>query len=364
MLIDWPRIHETRGISLGAMSLAPFSFAYGLGVRVNMAIRGKIRSKALPGFVVSIGNITAGGTGKTPAACMLAEWAKRQGYKVAILLRGYGRESKEKVLEVSDGNAINASPREAGDEAVLIAKRVEGVPVVVSKNRYLAGLWAHNRYGANFFILDDAFQHVALERHMDVVLLDASSPFGNGHLLPWGPLREPIAHLKRADVFIITRIGNRRSDNESETRELLAREFPGKPRFESEHVPKKAFFPAEKKEYDPKFLNGKRAFAFAGIARPEAFKETLLQLGVQIAGFRSFNDHHAFSRREIEELLSAKDKKRADFLLTTEKDWVRIESLGARFHGLGYLAIGFRFLSGFDEFTSLIKGKAGAQLSV
>ena len=127
-------------------------------------------------------NLTAGGTGKTPAACMLAEWARGEGYRIAVLSRGYGGSYREKVLEVSDGNRRHAGQDEAGDEPCLLSRRLLGVPVILSKRRYLAGLFAHEKFGTNFFVLDDGFQHLVLKRDLDIVLVDASDPFGNGRL--------------------------------------------------------------------------------------------------------------------------------------------------------------------------------------
>ena len=353
--LGWSRIQGKRAFSPFIPILALSSYLYGLGVRSRLFIQQGKRKKSLPGFVVSIGNLTVGGTGKTPAACMLAEWALGEGYRVAILSRGYGGRHKKRVLEVSDGNDINVSPAEAGDEPCLLARKLRGVPVIISKKRHLAGLLAHEKFGANFYILDDGFQHLALKRDLNLVLVDALNPFGNGHLLPWGPLREPLDQLERADVLIITRSGQGTSGHNPI--DFLRRTFPGKPLFSSEHIPDQIVFPNRDKAYDPDFLKGKRVVAFAGIAKPQVFKDTLTRLGADLAFFRGFEDHHPFKRTEIGGLMTKKEKLKADCLLTTEKDWVRMENLVRGYPDLAYLSIKFTILYGADRFFKMIKDR-------
>ena len=336
-MFDWSRIHQSRIFSLVTLPLALCSFLYGLGVRFRLMACRKRKGKTLPGVVVSIGNLTAGGTGKTPAACMVAEWALTEGYRVAILSRGYGGRHKGRVLEVSDGNDIKARPAEAGDEPCLLARRLKGIPVVVAKKRYFAGLYAHERFGSNFFVLDDGFQHLDLHRGLDLVLMDASNPFGNGHLLPWGPLREPRAGLARADAFLITR--SRDDGSADGLMDELKREWPDKPVFRSDHVPEKIVFPADGAVHNDDFLSGKRVVAFAGIARPEGLMKTLTDLGADVVSFKRFDDHHPFQRREIQALMDERKSLHADYLLTTEKDWVRMEGIVPPTRDLAYLTI-------------------------
>jgi tetraacyldisaccharide 4'-kinase len=309
----------------------------------------------LPGFVVSVGNLTVGGTGKTPMACMLAKWALGEGYRVAILSRGYGGHYREKVLAVSDGERITVGPSQSGDEPYLLAKKLRDVPVVISKKRYEAGLFANKKFDTNFFIMDDGFQHLALKRDMDLVLIDASSPFGNRHLLPWGTLREPIAQLKRADAFIITRSGQGSQNNE--LCGLLTERHPAKPLFQGDHIPERIVFPSQNRVYEPEFLRGKRIMAFAGIARPEAFKDTLNGLGAEVIYFESFRDHHSFKKKEIRELFARKERMNADYLITTEKDWVRLEYLETKHQDLAFMEIRFDLIAQQDAFFSMIKDR-------
>ena len=355
-MVNWSRIHESRRFSGATPALALCSFLYGLGVRLRLIAYRRKKRRSLPGFVVSIGNLTVGGTGKTPAACMMAEWALSAGYRAAILSKGYGGGYKKKVLEVTDGNDINAGPAEAGDEPYLLAKRLERVPVIVSKRRHLAGLYAHKKHGTNFFILDDGFQHVALYRDLDLVLIDGSNPFGNGHLLPWGPLREPKRGLKRSDAFIITRSGHDGAANE--LMDELKKDFPGKPTFRSDHTPQQIVFPSKSLTHNSDLINGRRVTAFAGIARPEVFMGTLAELGAEVVSFRRFEDHHPFNHREIQDLMNEKRRLKADYLLTTEKDWVRMEGLIPRYPELASMTIKFSLLDEGERFFRMMKEKA------
>jgi tetraacyldisaccharide 4'-kinase len=360
-LPDWTCIHEEGRFHGGTPFLAMLSFLYGLGVRLRLFALGKKRKRELPGFVVSIGNLTTGGTGKTPATMMMAQWALDKGYRTAVLSRGYGGNYQTKVLVLSDMHNITAVPVAAGDEPCLIARRLRSVPVIVSRNRYLAGLKAHEDFGTDFFILDDGFQHLMLKRDLNVLLIEASEkPFGNGHLLPWGPLREPVKEAKRADVVIFTRSGSWSPGYALENR--LRRIVQGKPLFRAEHIPEKVIFPIKGTDDSPAFLQGKRVIAFAGIARPKAFKDTLIHLGANLLSFSEFRDHHLYSRHELDALIAEKEKRDAEFLITTEKDWVRLEGFHFEFPDLAYLVINFSLLPGEESFFNMVSDRVEKRL--
>ena len=355
-MIDWARIHDQKSFSAMTTALAFFSFLYGAAVRLRVKAYPVKKKKALPGFVVSVGNLTVGGTGKTPATIMIAQWAAAEGFRPAVLSRGYGGKRNKAVLEVSDGKDLLARPEEAGDEPYLIAKKLPGIPVIVSPNRYNAGLLASEKHAANFFVLDDGFQHIALKRDLDLVLMDSHRPFGNGHLLPWGPLREPLHHLSRADAFLLTRADPDGKDATGATEEFLKRRFQ-KPLFLSAHVPEKIVFPHGNKEYNTSFLKSKRVTAFAGLARPNAFRETVIALGAEVVSFKAFKDHHVYVPGQLLQLIRERDRAGADCLITTEKDWVRIEGALKECPNLAYLSIKFVITEGTDEFRRLIKEK-------
>jgi tetraacyldisaccharide 4'-kinase len=345
---------------LSSSILRPFlslaSGLYFLGIKLWSLQWVFRRPAALPGLVVSIGNLTVGGTGKTPAVIMLARWALQAGYRVAVLSRGYGGQYHEKILEVTDGTIIKSDSSKAGDEPCLMAEKLKGVPIVLSKERFRAGQWAREHYGTDFFILDDGFQHRALKRDLDLVLLDAVAPFSNGHLLPWGLLREPIRHLKRAQAFLITRYDQKYLNDELET--FLKSVFPAKPFFKSIHLPEQVVFSGGGASYSPEYLQDKHVAAFAGIANPEAFKATLLQLGAEIIFFRIFKDHHPYRMDEIHDLAAKARENKADFVITTEKDWMRIKALGEPFPELAYLSVQFRILAEEQLFFDILKNKA------
>jgi tetraacyldisaccharide 4'-kinase len=288
---------------------------------------------------------------------MLAEWAAQEGLRVAILSRGYAGRYKTKVFEVSDGNGIHAGPEEAGDEAYLLAKRLPGIPVIVSKNRYLAGQHAHTKFKTNVFILDDGFQHIALKRDLDLVLVDAANPFGNGHLLPWGPLREPLSQLKRAHAVILTRSSQVKAVED--TSMIIKERFPEMPVFKGDHAPEQVVFPGQGTHHDMGVLKGKRVLAFAGIARPESFRESMIQLGADVLALKKYRDHHPFTGDDFRRLLAQKETLGADYLVTTEKDWVRLERIANGHPDLAYLTVRFNLLSGQDRFFQVFKQSIG-----
>jgi len=351
---NWSEIHERDTFGPLILPLALLSMFYGLGVRLRTKAWERRKSRALPGFVVSVGNLTVGGTGKTPAAMMLAQWAFRQGHRVAVLSRGYGGKYEQEVLEVSDGHDIKAGPREAGDEPFLMATRLQGVPVILARKRHLAGLHAHRRFRSDFFILDDGYQHLALKRDFDLVLMDAVRPFGNGHLLPWGPLREPVSHLRRADAFLVTATGPGAEGNGDDLPGLLKSRFPGKPRFRATRLPDRIVFPNRNEDHDPLYLRGKRILAFAGIAGPTRFRDTLSGLGAEVVSFHSFRDHHDFTSEEMRQLTEWKDRLGVSAMVTTEKDWVRLRER-VDHPDLGYLSIRLDLASDLDGLVAVIR---------
>ena len=317
--------------------LYPFSFLYEALVKVRLSLykKGLLTQHILPGFVISVGNLSVGGTGKTPLVIKIAEWAKQKGYKVGILSRGYKGNYKDMLL-VSDGKRLKSSVFSSGDEPYLMARRLREVVICVSKDRAKAGKFISKMHNVDFFILDDGFQHLRLKRDLDIVLLSKRDIISK-RVLPSGPLREPLSHLKRADVLIAT--------------EKIDPSLIGEKRlFFAQYVPKRLFFP-EKEEACLDFLRGKRVIAFAGIARPERFKETLERLGAKVVFFKRFPDHHWFSEKDLAEIFSLKKRLRAELILTTEKDWVRLVDKNK---DIGYIEVKL-CLEKEDEFFALIE---------
>lgn len=291
--------------------------------------KGFLKSRKLPCPVISIGNMTVGGTGKTPLTIYVAGLLKRLGYKVAVISRGYGGDKEQSRGIVSNKSKILLSPDAAGDEPYLMAVKLEGVPVLVGRDRFEIGMLAIREFAPDVLVLDDAFQHLQLYRDLDLVLLDAVRPFGNGHLLPRGVLREPLNQLVRGDAFILTRFDPVKSVSDLPVVDKLAEE---KPVFQCTHVPdvvrgvKGSLQPAplEQATYDLDFLKGRRVLAFAGIAGNEDFRMMIADLGCDVASFLAFPDHHRYSDQDLKMILRSADQSGVDCLLTTEKDYVRI----------------------------------------
>jgi tetraacyldisaccharide 4'-kinase len=323
--INWPAIHAARQGNVMTISLKIISLLYGAAIQLRLIAYkiGLLPVKSIPAYVVSVGNVTTGGTGKTPLIAMLAEWAGKSGYRVGILSRGYKGKRSHNSLVVSDGKRTLASADEAGDEPFLLAKKLPSVPVLISKKRYRIGHLALKLFGSQLLLLDDGYQHLSLHRDLNILLLDAKRQFGNKQLLPLGPLREPIEQIKRADVIIITRCTTEHPGDDLIA--FLQRSFSGLPILRSGHFPDQVIFPLVPEVHPPCILSGRRVVVFAGLANPDEFLEMVKGLGARIVHFQAFPDHHRFTEDEIEELATWKRRSSSNLLLTTEKDWVRID---------------------------------------
>jgi len=273
--------------------------------------------------VISVGNITVGGTGKTPMVIMLANLLKEKGYRPAILSRGYGGKKKRRVNVVSDGKNILMNPEKAGDEPALIAKSAGNIPVVTGKKRYLTGKFAIEHFGADVLILDDAFQHRSLFRDIDIVLLDEKKPFGNGYVIPRGELREPPNALGRADIIVKTGVRDQGSGI-SEQWTVGGGQQAVAPVYRAYRSPKDLLKADTENVYPLDHLHGKKIFAFAGIARPDSFEKTIASVGGEVVAFLSFPDHHAYTAGDLGRIRTAVSESSAQIILTTEKDGIKL----------------------------------------
>ena len=352
--VNWSNIHERKERSAFTALFAILSFIYGLGVRLRLiAYRiGALKTRSLSAYILSIGNITVGGTGKTPFVAMLAEWADRKGFKAAILSRGYKGKRISESIVVSDGTEVLASVDIAGDEPVLLARKLSSVPVLVSKKRHTAGDLAVRRFGSEILLLDDGYQHLSLRRDLNVLLIDARRQFGNGFLLPRGPLREPLEEIRRADLIVITKCTTDCTGDSLDG--FLQSNFPDKPVYRSRHLSDQIVFPVLGETYSPDFIASKKLVAFTGLAHPGDFLQMVESLGAQVVHFEAFPDHHLFAERELGNLVSRKKALGADFLLTTEKDWVRIDGRVEVDVDIAVLKIKMGLLSDSDAFFKII----------
>lgn len=302
------------------------SIVYTLAVELRLVLYrfGFIRIRMLPVRVISVGNITLGGTGKTPTITHLADLARRRGTRAAVLSRGYGRRNEQKIAVVSDGRKVLLGPEDAGDEPAMIAAACPGTPVVVGSDRYRAGREAVERFDPAVVLLDDGFQHVRLHRDLNIVLIDGSDPFGNGRLFPAGILREPLGQLARADAVLITRADA--SPDLTGLKERISRHTKA-PLFTSSFVPRGLVSLADGTSRPLSELRGRTVIAAAGIARPASLKRMLTGLGATVRELRAFPDHHGYSPEDLASLRSLAKEQDASVIITTEKDAVKLTGM-------------------------------------
>jgi len=283
----------------------------------------------LPVPVVVIGNITTGGTGKTPMTLFVVRHLQAQGKRVAILSRGHGgsNEATREPRTVSDGKSLLLSPTEAGEEPVLLAEMLPGVPLVVCRDRRKSGVFAVETFSPDILVLDDGFQHWKLHRDLDIVLLDARNPFDNGHLLPRGLLREPPKHLRRAGIILLTRADRVEKTVLSETMAEIKRYAPESALFTATHAPFAWIRVHDGVELPLSELSGQTAVGFAGIADGNAFASTVTELGVALKTFHDFRDHHHYTETELAQLAETGKASGATVAITTEKDRVKAAKL-------------------------------------
>jgi len=305
--------------------LPPLSLLYGAVTRTRLSLyrRGTFQTTKLDRPVISIGNITTGGTGKTPLVEYVAKSIAAQGKKVCILTRGYGRKDPHLQVIVSDGYGVLASPSEAGDEPYLLATKLAGKAAVISSaDRIAAGQEAIKDFGTEVFVLDDGFQHLRLARDLNIVCIDATNPWGGGRLLPYGRLRESLEGMSRADCVVLTRCDQVESVQtlREEVRELTG----GKPVFESRMRPVRV---TPLKNGPETILVPGRVGAFCAVGNPSSFFENLRELGYELGLERAFADHHVYSQSEIEELNQLAKQTGAMALITTAKDAVKLKGM-------------------------------------
>ncbi|MDP2941247.1 MAG: tetraacyldisaccharide 4'-kinase [Candidatus Omnitrophota bacterium] len=294
------------------------SLVYGLAVRF-LSLYYRLRPCRLPCKVISVGNITLGGTGKTVLVEYIAQFLGQQGHKVAILSRGYKRKTTDYRLRTTDYETM-------GDEPYMLQKRLPNVPVIVDSDRIRGAQRAVSEFGADTVILDDGFQQWKIKEDLEIAAIDARNPFGNRRLLPRGILREPVSSLRRADVIVLTKLNL--TAPALELKGYLQRLNPIALIIGSRHEPK-GFYPFGNAEelLSPQSLQGKNVVVFSGIADPGSFEQLIRSLGMSIALSFRFSDHHEYSPAEIAEITRQARGKAVAAMITTEKDAARLRSL-------------------------------------
>jgi len=308
------------------IALAPLSGIYGSFVRAGNALyrRKVFRVHQVDAPVISVGNLTTGGTGKTPLVAWIANWAAQSGRRVCVLTRGYRRESSGRVV-VSDGSEILVDVNQAGDEALLLAEELKGdAAVICDADRVAAAQWAIENLGSNLFVLDDGFQHQRIARNLNVLTIDATNPWGNGFLLPAGTLREPRQALSRADCVVITRAeDSRRLDELQKEIETIR---PGVQVFSSRMKLNRLRPLVEPTQLiDIESIRTAPVDAFCAIGNPESFFNLLRRNDYQLGQTRSFRDHHKYSQSDVDQI--ERQARGARAILTTAKDAVKLCSL-------------------------------------
>ena len=356
-------LDQPTGVRFLLAVLAVFSVAFAAAASVRRFLYriGVLRRFPLGVQVISIGNVTAGGTGKTPVTEVFARTLAAQGRKVAILSRGYRRKEApwwvrlftqvvSPPLVVSDGRHVLLDSATGGDEPYMLASNLPGVAVVVDRDRVKAGRWAVKRLGCDTIILDDGFQYQRLKHSVDVLLVDATNPFGNGRLLPRGILREPARRLKCADIVFLTKC---RGDV-SEVRKEIRRYNADAEIVECRHSPKTLRDVWSREEFPLDWLKGKTVCTLSGIASPKGFENSLRALGARVVWCERYADHHRYDSSEILYALNRTADIGADALVTTEKDAVRFPRLETSPVKCLYLRIAIEMLSGADSFGQII----------
>ena len=335
----------------------------------RFAIKSRLMRDSTLGIqVIAIGNLTLGGTGKTPVVEKFARELQLQGRTVAILSRGYRSRPKpigevllNKILfredstpprVVSDGKSLLLDSDTAGDEPYMLASNLKDVVVLVDKNRVKSGRYAIENFGCDTLLLDDGFQYWRLAgRRQDVVLVDCQQPFGNEHLFPRGTLRESPWQLARASVIFITK-----SDGKTEQlRERISRYNPSAGIIECIHAPLyfEDVFTGERKGLD--FLQGMRVASLSGIAQPESFEQSIVKLCKELVYSKRFADHHRFSQQEMLNAINRSKKRQAEVIITTQKDAVRFPKVDRRDLPIYFMRVEIKILDGAKDFDDCVR---------
>ena len=331
----------------------------------NMRI---LRDKTLGVQVIAVGNLTVGGTGKTPVVEKFARELRDAGRNVAILSRGYRskpkpfhewflnkiffREDRTPPRVVSDGKSLLLDSDMAGDEPYMLASNLKDVVVLVDKDRIKSGRYAIEKFGCDTLLLDDGYQYWELRgRRHDVVLIDRQQPFGNEHLLPRGTLREPPSHLSRAHTVFITK-----SDGKTaELRARIAELNPEAAVIECVHSPLyfEDLFTGERQTLD--FLRGKKVSSLSGIAQPDSFEQSLVSLGAELVYSKRFADHHRFTQQEVLNVINRGKKRQADVIITTQKDAVRFPKIDRRDLSIFFMRVEIKIVNGANDFQDCVR---------
>ena len=332
--IDLVHDKEVRGISrrliMGVFYVFSLIYEQLVNLKLTMYRWGWAKKERLGCYVISLGNVTVGGTGKTPTAQHLAREISDMGYRVAILNRGYRAKWRGEVGIVSDGRTLKMDAETAGDEAFMLAKHLPNVPVLIGAQRAVTGRYAIEHFGAEVAILDDGYQHWQLERDMDILLVDAVNVFGNGYLLPRGTLREPLSHIDRADVCLMTKVDQAAPGAIAHIWETFRSYNQDGLILESIHQPRQFVRLSDWYEdiaaggVPVTEMEGKKVLAVSAIGNPASFEQTLADLGIEMVESMRYPDHHDYGERDMAEVLYRAETLGVEAIVITEKDAVKV----------------------------------------
>ena len=346
---------ESLWLRAAASPLLVLSWGYGLGLDLRWALQELRTGVRVPCPVVSVGNMTVGGTGKTPLVAWVAEFLSRNRIKVAVVSHGYGGDEGGSFVLLRDQEPSVQIAAVAGDEAVLLSHMLPGVPVASGRKKAAVLLRTWRKLRPDVIVIDDGFQSISIRRDLDIVVIDATNPWGSGYLLPRGRLREKRANLSRADLVVLTRC-NQCGDVSRLLVEIKS--LTSAPVAKAEHLVRGVWRLDNRAEAGVKTLNGASVYAFSAIANPGSFERTLTDAGASLAGVRRFPDHHFFSAEDLSEIENEAVFTRATFLVTTEKDTMRLPSAWALSRGIPLLAVGISLgiSEGLEALEALLLG--------
>jgi len=305
-----------RKLLLLPLSLLSLIYRFIVQSRQVLYSRGVLKTHRLPCRIISIGNITLGGTGKTPTAIYLAHLFQNRGIQPVVLSRGYKAQSSVPTAVVSDGTTTLMDAQEAGDEPFLLSQALPGVPVIIGADRTVSGRLACEEFSPEVVILDDGFQHQRIKRDVDIVLIDLHHGFGNGHLLPRGILREPVSALSRANIFLLTKQMGDGTDNQ--LKQQIRRHNPDAPIYHTRYAVNSFRTLNEQQEIHLNHLKGKKVLALSGIGNPHYFSFLLKQSGMLVTEERTLPDHHDYTVDDIPKVREYLSD--VDYIVTTAKD--------------------------------------------
>lgn len=320
-------IDRRFGAKLIRVLLWPLSMMYCTCLRIYLWLykTGRRKQSQLPVPVISIGNLTFGGTGKTPAVITICRMLQKAGHRPLVLSRGHGGTSKHGVV-VSNGKDILCNSKRCGDEPMELARSLPGVPVITGKDRRHSGKQACELFNPSVIVLDDGMQYWQLQRDLELVVMNAERPFGSGLVMPAGDLREPIRGLNRAGAILLNGAAEISKDARTNLINSLSTLAPGAPVFACSKIPYGFVDTRTGENFGVDWIRGRKVLAFCGIGSPESFERMMNEFGAKVLAFIAFRDHRKYTKQDIDRIITEKTNTGAEYIITTDKDASRLKT--------------------------------------